>query len=113
MIWFWRACGLGLVLDWSQFGFGFGLGRGCPFSIMLSYMFSPGLCQDNLYSECLIFLSFQECSVFMFDKKTADKLHKPRRREIVTETLKRDVKLLCQLRHPKILKVIHQLEECK
>ncbi len=49
----------------------------------------------------------------MFDKKTADKLHKPRRREIVTETLKRDVKLLCQLRHPKILKVIHQLEECK
>ena len=49
----------------------------------------------------------------MFEKKIADKIHKPRRREIVTEILKKEVKFLTRFKHPKLLKVIHQLEECK
>ena len=49
----------------------------------------------------------------MFEKKIADKIHKPRRKEIVTEILKKEVKFLTRFKHPKLLKVIHQLEECK
>ncbi|CAH8557335.1 unnamed protein product [Schistosoma turkestanicum] len=51
------------------------------------------------------------CSVFLFDKSIADKLHKPRRREIVTSVLKRDVRLLTQLHHPNMLHVLHPIEE--
>ncbi|XP_053393916.1 SCY1-like protein 2 isoform X3 [Mercenaria mercenaria] len=54
----------------------------------------------------------KEVSVFFFEKKIADKLHKPRRREIVSEILRREVQLLLKMKHPKILTVIHPLEEC-
>ena len=69
----------------------------------------------KLITIALIFFYFyfKECSCFMFEKKIADKLHKPRRREIVTEILKKDVKFLTRFKHPKLLKVIHPLEECK
>ncbi|GFO05051.1 scy1-like protein 2 [Plakobranchus ocellatus] len=53
-----------------------------------------------------------EASVFVFEKKIADKLHKPRRREVVAETLRKDVWYLEKLKHPKILTVLHGLEEC-
>lgn len=49
----------------------------------------------------------------MFDKRTADKLHKPKRRELVTELLRREVALLSRLKHPRLLRVLHPLEECK
>lgn len=49
----------------------------------------------------------------MFDKKIAEKLHKPRRREHVTEILRNEIKHLTRLKHPKILKVVHQAEECQ
>ncbi|KAK4468032.1 hypothetical protein MN116_008209 [Schistosoma mekongi] len=51
------------------------------------------------------------CSVFLFDKSIADKLHKPRRRDIVTSVLKRDVRLLAQLHHPNLLHILHPIEE--
>nr|CAH8862878.1 unnamed protein product [Trichobilharzia regenti] len=51
------------------------------------------------------------CSVFIFEKSIADKLHKPRRRDIVTSVLKRDVRLLSQLHHPNLLHIIHPIEE--
>uniref|UniRef100_A0A3Q0KQQ2 Protein kinase n=1 Tax=Schistosoma mansoni TaxID=6183 RepID=A0A3Q0KQQ2_SCHMA len=51
------------------------------------------------------------CSVFLFDKSIADKLHKPRRRDIVTSVLKRDVRLLTQLHHPNMLHILHPIEE--
>ncbi|CAG5114716.1 unnamed protein product, partial [Candidula unifasciata] len=54
----------------------------------------------------------KEASVFIFEKKIADKLHKPRRREVVAETLRKDVWYLEQLKHPKILTVLHGIEEC-
>ncbi|KAK3783168.1 hypothetical protein RRG08_046962 [Elysia crispata] len=57
-------------------------------------------------------LPLQEASVFVFEKRIADKLHKPRRREVVAETLRKDVWYLEKLKHPKILTVLHGLEEC-
>ncbi|KAG5455112.1 hypothetical protein CSKR_203822 [Clonorchis sinensis] len=52
-----------------------------------------------------------KCSVFLFEKYIADKLHKPRRSEIVTHMLKREIKLLMQLKHPNLLHVIWPAEE--
>ncbi|CAH1775961.1 unnamed protein product [Owenia fusiformis] len=54
----------------------------------------------------------QYASVFLFEKKIADKLHKPKRREAVTEILRREVRHLEEFKHPRFLKVIHPLEEC-
>ncbi|XP_041357595.1 SCY1-like protein 2 [Gigantopelta aegis] len=54
----------------------------------------------------------KEASVFIFDKKIADKLHKPRRRETVSEILRKEVHHLSRIKHPKILTVFHGLEEC-
>ncbi|KAG5678284.1 hypothetical protein PVAND_007972 [Polypedilum vanderplanki] len=54
----------------------------------------------------------KECSVFVFEKRIADKLHKPKRKETVTELLKASVKQLERFRHPKILQIIHTVEEC-
>ena len=65
-----------------------------------------------MYREIMLF-KFQEVSVFFFEKKIADKLHKPRRREIVSEMLRREVQFLEKMNHPKILNVIHPLEECQ
>lgn len=56
---------------------------------------------------------FQDASVFLFDKKIAEKLHKPRRRELVTDILRNEIKHLTRLKHPKILKVLHPAEECQ
>ncbi|CAL8069122.1 unnamed protein product [Calicophoron daubneyi] len=50
-------------------------------------------------------------SVFLFEKAIADKIHKPRRRDVVSSVLKRDIRLLSQFRHPHLLKVVHQAEE--
>lgn len=44
----------------------------------------------------------QECSVFIFEKKVAEKLHKPRRKETITELLKGSVKTLERFRHPRV-----------
>ncbi|XP_014662009.1 PREDICTED: SCY1-like protein 2 [Priapulus caudatus] len=53
----------------------------------------------------------QEASVFVFEKRIADKLHKPKRRETVTEVLRRGVRQLERMKHPKILQLIHGVEE--
>ncbi|XP_020715853.1 SCY1-like protein 2 isoform X1 [Ceratitis capitata] len=53
----------------------------------------------------------RECSIFVFEKKIAEKLHKPRRKETVTELLKNSVKTMERFRHPKILQVMHTVEE--
>ena len=51
--------------------------------------------------------------MFLFDKKIADKLHKPRRREIVAEVLRKDIWHLERLKHPQILNILHGVEECQ
>ncbi|XP_073976277.1 SCY1-like protein bma isoform X3 [Rhodnius prolixus] len=53
----------------------------------------------------------KEVSVFVFEKKCAEKLHKPKRKETVTELLRGSVRQLERSRHPKILQVIHSVEE--
>ena len=57
------------------------------------------------------FFSFQEVSIFVFDKKSVDKLHKPKRKEAMTELLKLGLGHLQCYRHPKLLNVIHSPEE--
>ncbi|XP_035919107.1 SCY1-like protein 2 [Anopheles stephensi] len=55
--------------------------------------------------------AIQECSIFVFEKRTAEKLHKPKRKETVTEILRASVKQLERFRHPKILQIMHTVEE--
>ncbi|KAK6629257.1 hypothetical protein RUM43_003074 [Polyplax serrata] len=61
---------------------------------------------------CPDLLFFDEVSIFIFEKKTAEKLHKPKRKETVTEILRGSVRQLERFRHPKILQVLHPVEEC-
>lgn len=50
--------------------------------------------------------------MFLFEKRCAEKLHKPKRKETVTEILRNSVRQLERFRHPKILQVLHPVEEC-
>lgn len=50
--------------------------------------------------------------MFLFEKRCAEKLHKPKRKETVTELLRASVRQLERFRHPKILHVLHPIEEC-
>jgi hypothetical protein len=50
----------------------------------------------------------QEASVWVFEKKQAEKLHKPKKKETVCELLKNGVKHLEKLRHPRLLQVSHE-----
>lgn len=50
--------------------------------------------------------------MFVFEKRCAEKLHKPKRKETVTELLRGAVRQLERFRHPKILQVHHPTEEC-
>ncbi|XP_046472921.1 SCY1-like protein 2 [Neodiprion pinetum] len=54
----------------------------------------------------------KEVSIFLFEKRSAEKLHKPKRKETVTEILRGGVRQLERFRHPKILQVMHTVEEC-
>ncbi|XP_039763689.1 SCY1-like protein 2 [Pararge aegeria] len=53
----------------------------------------------------------KECSVFVFDKRIADKLYKPKRNHSMLERIKLSITILDQLRHPRMLQIIHSLEE--
>lgn len=77
-----------------------------PFAI---HLVASSLIQTCTFPVCIP----QECSVFLFEKRTAEKLHKPKRKESVTELLRTSVKRLDRYRHPKILQVIHPVEECQ
>ncbi|CAH1785559.1 unnamed protein product, partial [Owenia fusiformis] len=54
----------------------------------------------------------QEVSVFVFEKKTIEKYSR-KDKDIIIETLKKGVSQLTRLRHPKILSVLHPLEESR
>ncbi|XP_022248473.1 SCY1-like protein 2 [Limulus polyphemus] len=53
----------------------------------------------------------KEASVFIFDKRVADKLHKPKRKETITEILRFSVRQLDRFKHPKLLTLYHPIEE--
>ncbi|KAG6452332.1 hypothetical protein O3G_MSEX007551 [Manduca sexta] len=54
---------------------------------------------------------YLECSVFFFDKRIADKLYKPKRKETMLDRLRACISQLEKMRHPKMLQIIHSLEE--
>ncbi|XP_072159341.1 SCY1-like protein 2 isoform X2 [Bemisia tabaci] len=54
----------------------------------------------------------KEVSIFVFEKRLAEKLHKPKRKETVAEILRGGVRQLERFRHPRILQVVHAIEEC-
>lgn len=47
----------------------------------------------------------------MFDKRVAEKLYKPKRRETMIERIRYSVIQLEKMRNPKMLQIIHSLEE--
>lgn len=49
--------------------------------------------------------------MFIFEKRIADKLHKPKRKETVTELLKASVKQLERFRHPKVSITVEPLNK--
>lgn len=53
----------------------------------------------------------QECSVFIFDKRVAEKLFKPKRKESMLERIRYCVDQLEKMRNPRMLQIIHALEE--
>ncbi|XP_026314465.1 SCY1-like protein 2 isoform X2 [Hyposmocoma kahamanoa] len=53
----------------------------------------------------------KECSVFVFDKRIADKLYKPKRKESMLDRIRSCITQLEKMRHPKMLQIIHSLEE--
>lgn len=53
----------------------------------------------------------KEASVIYFDKKSAERLHKPRRKETISEILRGSAKQLDRLRHPRLISIVHPLEE--
>ncbi|KAK3104032.1 hypothetical protein FSP39_023820 [Pinctada imbricata] len=54
----------------------------------------------------------QEASVFVFEKKYLEKYPK-KDRDVITETLKKGISQLTRLRHPRILSIVHPLEESR
>ncbi|UYV62538.1 hypothetical protein LAZ67_2000978 [Cordylochernes scorpioides] len=68
------------------------------------YRFDPRLPQ-------LIARVDEEASVFFFEKRLADKLHKPKRKETITEILRFSVRQLDRFKHPKLLTLYHPIEE--
>ncbi|KAL0902381.1 hypothetical protein ABMA27_000265 [Loxostege sticticalis] len=53
----------------------------------------------------------KECSVFVFDKRIADKLYKPKRKESMLDRIRGCISQLEKMRHPKMLQIIHSIEE--
>ncbi|XP_068627265.1 SCY1-like protein 2 [Battus philenor] len=53
----------------------------------------------------------KECSVFVFDKRIAEKLYKPKRKETMLDRIRYCVTQLEKMRHPRMLQIIHSLEE--
>lgn len=51
------------------------------------------------------FAYLQEVSIFLFDKRSVEKLHKPKRRETVTDILRAGAARMERYSHPKLLQV--------
>lgn len=66
-----------------------------------------GMCsiEKLICANFLLSLRIQECSIFIFEKRCAEKLHKPKRKETVTEILRNSIKQLERFRHPKVIMI--------
>ncbi|XP_014477686.1 PREDICTED: SCY1-like protein 2 [Dinoponera quadriceps] len=52
-----------------------------------------------------------EVSIFLFDKRSVEKLHKPKRKEVVTDILREGATQMERFSHPKLLQA-YKVEEC-
>ncbi|KAF0314090.1 SCY1-like protein 2 [Amphibalanus amphitrite] len=68
----------------------------------------PGSYLNNMFND-----RWEEVSIFVFEKKIAEKVYKPKRRETVTELLRAGVKQLERLRHPRILQLPNSKTDLK
>jgi len=57
------------------------------------------------------FARLQEVSIFLFDKRSVDKLHKPKRRGTITDILRAGATQMELYKHPKLLQV-HTQDIC-
>lgn len=73
--------------------------RAIDVAILMNYFWGVRRTTECL---CVLFAPLQECSVFVFEKRCAEKLHKPRRKETVTELLRTSVRTLERFRHPRV-----------
>lgn len=65
------------------------------------------ICRKYLFPFFFFFLYIrQEVSVFVFEKRSVEKLIKPRRKETITEILRGCPRFLEEYRHPKLLQVL-------
>ena len=64
------------------------------------------------HQECHLYLWFQEASVFVFEKKLIERYSR-RDKDMIVDSFKKAVSQLTRLRHPKILSVLHPLEESR
>ncbi|XP_076329759.1 SCY1-like protein 2 [Tachypleus tridentatus] len=53
----------------------------------------------------------KESSLFIFEKRVADKIHKPKRKETITDILRFSARQLDRFKHPKLLTLFHPVEE--
>ncbi|KAG7211113.1 hypothetical protein KM043_010440 [Ampulex compressa] len=53
----------------------------------------------------------KEVSIFLFDKRSVEKLHKPKRKETITEILRNGARQMERFSHPKLLQA-YKVEEC-
>ena len=85
----------------------------CNFLPLQAYYFVVAVKLSKRYCVYFPFRCPQECTVFVFDKRLAEKLHKPKRREAVCEVLRKEVSNLEQYKHYKILQIWHTVPESK
>ena len=70
------------------------------------------VCIRAQYKQLCLCWAVQEASVFVFEKKSLDRFSRTQR-DVVLELLKKGVSQLTRLRHPKILSVLHPLEDSR
>jgi len=72
------------------------------------------LCMSLVNSVCVcLCLWHQSASVFVFDKRFSGKMLRPKKKDAVMEMLRADVSGLMRFRSPRMLRVLHPVEECR
>ncbi|KAK2720262.1 SCY1-like protein 2 isoform X2 [Artemia franciscana] len=55
----------------------------------------------------------KEFSIFLFDKRGCDRIHRLKKKDTLSDILRKGVKELARCRHPRFLQVVHGSEECQ
>ena len=62
---------------------------------------------DNLlcFKGITLFFDLQEFSIFLFDKRGCDRIHRLKKKDTLSDILRKGVKELARCRHPRFLQV--------